>query len=300
MAEHEVAGAEAGLELSRDLEKGHRRGGVLGERRCTADDEHEPRSLHADEHISVEVPRGAAQLINVEHARRRANKHTHLAVAVPAEGGNARGQLGVVFAAEDAVNDERLQPGIPQASGLGRAGIDVCGGKGDLTGVQQNRLAQHVIPGANARFDDLHGEPDQLQRLGERDRAQQLAGGSAEDVSGNPRCGFGVLEPADKRADARLRDHADRRASAGRHLSVPRQRVVQPFQRRRGQLTRNGAQPSERLRLGLASHRLALASSVSTRTCGDIVQRILGDGGGGCRGIDLSALDKHLKSAHDH
>ena len=65
-----------------------------------------------------------------------------LAVAVPAERGDAARQLVVVLAGEDRVDDERLEPGVPQPAGLGGAGVDVGRGERDLARVQQDRLAQ--------------------------------------------------------------------------------------------------------------------------------------------------------------
>ena len=253
--EHQVARPEAGLELRGDVEERLRlaRLGVLG-RVDPPDHEHQPAALHADQHVGVEVPGGAAQHVDVEHLGRRADQHADLAVPVPAERRDAARQLAVVLAGQDAVDDERFEACVPQTAGLGGAGVDVGGGEGDLARVQQDRLAQRLVVVFDALLDDLDRHADQLQRLLQAHRAQQLARGGAEHVGGDPRDRLGVVEPRDERGDAVLRHQPDGAAPARRHVAVPRQRVVEPFQRRRRQLTRERAQPGERLRLRAGSH----------------------------------------------
>ena len=93
------------------------------------------------------------------------DQHGHFAVPVPAERGDAAGQLVVVFPAENRVDDEGLEPGVPQAAGLGGAGVDVRRGEGDLARVQQDGLAQRVAAALDPVFDDLHRHLDELQGL---------------------------------------------------------------------------------------------------------------------------------------
>ena len=93
MAEHEIAVAEARLECRCDIEeRGEgRTGRLVGLWRGmgTPDHEHQPASLHADQHIGIEVSGGTAQHVDIEHLRGGAHQHRDLAVSVPAEGGNA-------------------------------------------------------------------------------------------------------------------------------------------------------------------------------------------------------------------
>ena len=97
--------------------------------------------------------------------RGRADEHRDLAVAVPAERGDAAGKLLVGLAGEDRVDDQRFEPRIPEPARLGGARVDVRRGEGDLAGVQQDRLAQVVALADEALLGDLHGDADELQRL---------------------------------------------------------------------------------------------------------------------------------------
>ena len=193
MAEHEVARTEARFELRGDLEEGERRRRADGLVALalvgvgSADDEHQSIALHPDEHVGVEVTCGAAKVIDVELLRRGADEHRDLAVAVPAERGDATRQLVVVLAGEDRVDDEGLESGIPEAARLGGAGVDVGGGERDLARVQQDRLAQRLVAVLHPILDDLDRDPDQLQGLLQAHRAQQLARSRAEHVGGDPR-----------------------------------------------------------------------------------------------------------------
>src|SRR5690606_5139459 len=119
----------------------------------------------------------------------------------------------------------------------------------------------------DAFFDYFHGGFDELECLGEAHGAQQFARGDAEYVGGDPRGGGGVVVPLDKRGDARLGDESDGGATTRWHFAVPRQGVVESFERRGGELTRDSLQPREGLLLrGCRGHRcfvIALESGVS-------------------------------------
>ena len=97
------------------------------------------------------------------------------------------------------VDDERFEPRVPETARLGGAGVDVGGGEGDLARVEQDRLAQGLVVVLDALLDDLDGDADELERLLQADRAQQLARGRAEDVGGDPRGRLRVVEPGDER-----------------------------------------------------------------------------------------------------
>ena len=186
--EHQVARAETGLEAPGDLGEGQRRlVGSVARRVGAADDQHEARALHADEHVDAELSSRAAHLIDVEQRRGCAHQHGDLAVAVPAESGDAAGQLGVGLAAQDRVGDARRQARIPQSPGFGGARVDIGGGEGDLARVEQHALAQIVAPTGDPFLRHRDGHPDQLQRLGEAHAAQQLTGRGGEDVGCDPR-----------------------------------------------------------------------------------------------------------------
>ena len=76
---------------------------------------------------------------------------------------------------------------------------------------------------------------------------KQFPRGGAEDIRGDPRSGRRVVEPVDERRDPGLGDQADGGASPGRHVPVPRQGVVEPFEGGCGELAGDGLQPGERL-----------------------------------------------------
>ena len=56
----------------------------------------------------------------------------------PAERGAARDDVVVDVVAQQGVEHERLEPGVPRAARLGGAGVDLGGGEGDLAGVEQH------------------------------------------------------------------------------------------------------------------------------------------------------------------
>jgi hypothetical protein len=221
--------------------RGRGRVGILGVGLRAADHEYEPRPLHADQDVGVEVTGGAAELVDVEHLRRGADEDAHFAVTVPAERGDPAGQLVVVLARQDRVHHEGLEAGIPQSARLRGARVHVGRGEGDLPGVEQDRLAKDVIAVLHPLLDDLHGDADELQGLRERDRSKELPGRRAEHVGGDPRNRLRVVEPGDEARDAVLRDETDRRASPRRHIAVPGERLVEPLERGRGQLARGSS-----------------------------------------------------------
>lgn len=111
----------------------------------------------------------------------------HLAVAVPAERGDAARELLIGLAREDRVDDKRLESGIPQPSRLGGPCVDICGGEGDVAGVERDRLAQILGPARDALLGDSHRDTDQLQRLLQADAAQRFTRRCGEDVCRDPR-----------------------------------------------------------------------------------------------------------------
>ena len=264
-----------------------------------ADHEHQAVALHADEHVGVHVPGGAAHVVDVELLRRGADEHRDLAVAVPAEGGDAARQLVVVLAREDRVDDERLEARVPEAARLGGARVDVGGGEGDLARVQQDRLAQRLAAVLHALLDDLDRDADELQRLLQAHRAQQLARRRAEHVGGDPRRRLGVVEPGDERRDARLGDEADGRPAARRHVAVPRQRVLEALQRR-GRRARprwcatTRASPPSSWASSPPRRLLALAAGRSGGAGVHVVQPVLLDGLRRERAVDLAAVGEQL------
>ena len=180
-----------------------------------ADDEHEAAALHADQHVGVEVAGGAAQLVDVEHARGGADEHADLAVPVPAERGDAARQLVVVLAGQDRVDDERFEPRIPEAARLGRARVDVGRGERDLARVQQDRLAQVDSPSSLTRSSTTSTVTRMscsvCCRLTERSSSRGAAPKTSAAIHG---VDLGSSYQLDERRDAGLGDEPDG-ASAG-------------------------------------------------------------------------------------
>ena len=74
--------------------------------------------------------------------RRRPGDDQGVGGGVPVQRGGPGGQRPEVLAADDAVDDRGLDPGIPGAAGLGGGGVDRGGGEGHLPAVPQQRIAQ--------------------------------------------------------------------------------------------------------------------------------------------------------------
>ena len=164
----------------------------VGDAAADADD---PRAVDRDEQLDAEATRGAVQV--GEHGGRGPGgvepTTTATLVTEPQPRAAARDCMDSSASPRmHGVDDERLQPGVPRAAGLGGLGVDLGGGEGDLAAVAQHRLAGEV-PLARRRevgdlaLDDGDDGADQVERLGERDRPGQLARCRAEDVGGDGR-----------------------------------------------------------------------------------------------------------------
>ena len=218
-ADHERAVAEVRVEGGGQR---HR----VGDAAADADD---PRPVDRDEQLDAGAPGRAVQV--GEHrggraGRGRADDHHDLGDRAPAERGRPRLHRLVGLAADDGVDDERLEPGVPRAAGLGGLGVDLGGGEGDLAAVAQHRLAGQVALAGGRQvgdlaLDDVDDGADQVEGLGQRDRPGQLARGGAEDVGGDGRLGLVAAEPVEERGDAGLRDQPHPRAVLGRQRPVP-------------------------------------------------------------------------------
>ena len=205
-----------------------------------AEDRDQPVALDAGQHVEPVRPGGPADV--VDHrlrlgVRRLADHDDGRVVAAPAQRGGPRSQRVVGLAAQQRVDDQRLQPGVPRAAGLGRLGVDLGGRERDLAGVAQHRLAQLLlVPRGDLLdllLDDGDDDPDQLDGLLQGDRPGQLARRGAEDVGADRLRRLRVAEPLDERGDAGLGDQVDPRAVLGGHRAVPGQDLVHPGDRPR-------------------------------------------------------------------
>jgi hypothetical protein len=137
----------------------------------SSNDHHQPIALNADQYVGVVVSSGAPDLIDVHHARASSHQHGHFPVTRPAKGRNAGGELLVIFAAQDRIDDKRFEPRIPQPPRFRGPGIDIGGPKGNLTGIEKYRFAQILRSFAKVIFDDFDRDFNQLKGLLKADRA---------------------------------------------------------------------------------------------------------------------------------
>ncbi len=119
----------------------------------------------------------------------RAHRHRHRRRVRPAQRGGPAGQHVRGVAAQQRVDQQGLQPGVPGAAGLGGAGVDPGGGEGDLAGVGEHRLPQVRLLAGGGQVRDLlldhvDGDLDQLHRLLQVERTGQGAGRGVEDLVG--------------------------------------------------------------------------------------------------------------------
>ena len=154
-------------------------------------------------------PRG---LRGTGRASARATTATWSAPPQPSAAARERSDV-VGLAAQQGVDHEGLEPGVPGAPGLGRAGVDLGGGEGDLAGVAQDGLAQLVLVTGRGQPGDLRPRrcrrrcgPSRGSAAG--DRAGELAGGGAEDVGADLRAvrrpaSRGLAEPGRRRRRCR-------------------------------------------------------------------------------------------------
>ena len=142
----------------------------------------------------------------------------------PAERGRPRAHAVVDLAAQQRVDDEGLDAGVPGAARLGGLGVDLGGGERDLAAVAQDGLAQHrflarVGELVDVLLDDVDRERGPGRRSAEGDRPDQLAGAVPKTSAVMVEPLVGVAEPLDERGDAGLGDQArPRTARSGGRL----------------------------------------------------------------------------------
>ena len=139
--------------------------------------------------------------------------------------------------AQEGVDDEGLEPGVPSATSLSRARIDLCRCEGDLTGIQQDRLAQRgAISGLGELFDrrlhDRDGGAHEGDGLLEAEDASELAGSGSEDIGRERSPAARGVVPVDECRDARLRDEADPAALLRAEVAIPGQALLHEAGRR--------------------------------------------------------------------
>ena len=181
-----------------------------------AADADDPRAVDRHEQLDTRPPGGPVEV--GEHRRgstrgRRPDHDDDPGHGSPAERGGPRLHRLVGLTADDRIDDQRLEAGVPGTPGLGRLGVDLGRGERDLPAVAEHGLAGEVaLTGSrevgDLALDDRDDRADEVERLGEGDRARQLAGCGAEDVRRDLGAILGAAEPVEERGDARLGDQA--------------------------------------------------------------------------------------------
>ena len=131
-----------------------------------------------------------------------------------------------MLAREDRVDDERLEARIPEPALLSGACVHLGGREGDVAGVPQHALADLRRGIRDALFEDIDDDVDELQRLLQAHRTQELARRRVEHVARDPRGTPVIFEPRHDRGDARLRHQADRAAAARRYYKIDAHSIV--------------------------------------------------------------------------
>jgi hypothetical protein len=141
---HSGRRALAGGEQVRDGRPDHHgAGSELGDQQSgranrvdvAAEDRDQPVALHAGEDVEVGRPGHPPDLVDDRFRfgiRRVPDHDDHRVVAAPAQGGRPGPQRVVGLAAQQGVDHEGLQPGVPGAAGLGCLGVDLGRREGDL------------------------------------------------------------------------------------------------------------------------------------------------------------------------
>ena len=157
-------------------------------------------------------------------------------------------------AAHHGVDDQRLEPGVPGAAGLGGAGVHGGGGEGDLAAEPQHALDQGAslgLVGGQRRevlLEHVGGDPDQLDGLAQAQPAGQVVRRDAERLGGEPDRLAALAEPGDEVGHPGLGDQQDAGPLVGRQPGEPGLALLHRGQAGGGQLAGGELQPPQRAR----------------------------------------------------
>jgi hypothetical protein len=215
-------------------EAGHDLLGRVVDAAGAADDHDQPVGLHPGQQVHADAAALLAQPVD-DGARVVVGGVTgdddHRGGG-PAERGGPGVQAVVHLAADEGVDDQGLQPGVPRPPGLGLAGVDVGGGEGHVARVTQHGLLELVLAAGRGQLvglglDHLDHDPDDVHGLLQRDGALELARRGAEELDAG--CGpvlARVLEPLHERGDACLGDEPHPRPVLRAERAEPGELIV--------------------------------------------------------------------------
>lgn len=129
----------------------------------------------------------------------------------PSQCGRTRLHGLVGLTAQHRVDDDRLEPRVPRAAGLGRLCVHGRRAEGHLAAVAQHRLADlgalaDRCQSLGLLLDDVDDRAEQVECLRQTDGAGQLARRRAEDVGCDVEPLVGGIEPGREAADPAVRD----------------------------------------------------------------------------------------------
>ena len=131
-----------------------------------AEQDDEPVALDGAQRVGAVGPGDPADVLEqvglAASPRHGADHHQHALLSRPAQGAGPAEHGLVGLGTQDGVDDQRLQPRVPGAAGLGGPRVDLGGGEGDLAGVAGQGTADvggplGVEQGIDVRVDGLEG-----------------------------------------------------------------------------------------------------------------------------------------------
>ena len=187
--------------------------------------------------------------------RRRADHDRRRRGGVPVQRGRAGQQFRTGVAAHHGVDDAGLHPAVPAAAGLGSVGVGRGRAEGQVAAVLENSHRQRrqliVIAGHERRnfFEELHGDPQHVDRVPQRDPPGQILRHEFEGPGGVVDVAARVGHPLHEVHDGGLHDQRQAGPLRGLQLGEERQTVLHGRHRLGGEPTGILLQPpQQRLR----------------------------------------------------
>ena len=181
------------------------------------------------------------------HRRRRGG--------IPVQGGGPGQQFRTGVAAHHGVDDAGLHSAIPAPAGLGRVGVGRGGAEGQVTAVFENpdrQGGQLFVRAGQQRcnlFEELHGDPQHVDRVAQGDPPGQILWHQFERAGGVVDVAVRVVHPLHEARDGGLHHQRQAGPLGGFQLGEERQPLLHGRHRLGGKPTGVLLQPpQQRLR----------------------------------------------------